>query len=73
MFRIQLKKFIILELYTRQSLMILVINYYLHCVLATPTLDRYMEIKPGIPELLSRLKSAGKKLFLLTNSPFWFV
>ena len=53
--------------------MILVINYRLYCVLTTPTIDQYMEIIPGIPELLSRLKSAGKKLFLLTNSPFWFV
>ena len=24
-------------------------------------------------ELLQRLKSKGKSLFLITNSPFWFV
>eukprot|EP00731_Ephydatia_muelleri_P030323 Em0021g846a len=34
--------------------------------------ERYVKSVPEIPQLLHRLKS-DKKLFLVTNSPFWFV
>lgn len=36
-------------------------------------LERYTHRRPRLPELLNRLKAAGKKLFLITNSPYWFV
>ena len=36
-------------------------------------LDKYMKDGTKMLELLQRLKSNGKNLFLITNSPFWFV
>ncbi|KAI8513870.1 5'-nucleotidase domain-containing protein 3 [Branchiostoma belcheri] len=36
-------------------------------------MDRYLERGEEISQLLRRLAGAGKKLFLITNSPFWFV
>src|SRR5690606_6988174 len=36
----------------------------------TSDLDRYVERDPDLARTLHKLRSAGKKLFLLTNSPF---
>ncbi|XP_064394652.1 5'-nucleotidase domain-containing protein 2-like [Halichondria panicea] len=35
--------------------------------------DTYLESQPVLRELLNRLQCSGKKLFIITNSPFWFV
>ncbi|XP_014239344.1 5'-nucleotidase domain-containing protein 3 isoform X2 [Cimex lectularius] len=34
---------------------------------------KYLDLNPGLKELFHRLVSAGKKLFLITNSPYQFV
>ena len=34
---------------------------------------RYLESNPQLPQYLHRLKGSCKKLFLITNSPYWFV
>ena len=35
--------------------------------------NKYLEENTDITKLLIKLKNAGKKLFLITNSPFHFV
>ena len=36
-------------------------------------IEKYTKDGTKMLELLQRLKSYGKSLFLITNSPFWFV
>ncbi|CAH1245363.1 NT5DC3 [Branchiostoma lanceolatum] len=36
-------------------------------------MDRYLERGDEVSQVLRRLAGAGKKLFLITNSPYWFV
>lgn len=38
----------------------------------TQNLDRYLDRDPELPATLHRLRSAGKKLFVLTNSPWHY-
>jgi HAD superfamily 5'-nucleotidase-like hydrolase len=42
-----------------------------HTILSDP--KRYFRRSSRLREMLQRLKESGKKTFLLTNSPFWFV
>lgn len=35
--------------------------------------DEYIEANPMLEEFFKRLQSAGKQLFLVTNSPYAFV
>lgn len=44
----------------------------IHTAIASD-LERYVERTPRIPVYLNRLKGAKKKLFMITNSPYWFV
>jgi len=34
---------------------------------------QYIESNPLLPQFLHKLKAKHKKLFLITNSPYWFV
>ena len=52
-------------------LLVMSAGYVLYNVLQLST-DRYVEYTPEIAQLLHRLKN-DNKLFLVTNSPFWFV
>jgi HAD superfamily 5'-nucleotidase-like hydrolase len=36
-------------------------------------IERYTKRTPRLPEFLNRLRKERKKLFLITNSPYWFV
>ena len=38
----------------------------------TADLDKYIEKDPNLPKTLHKLRSSGKRLFLLTNSPFHY-
>ncbi|XP_054709847.1 5'-nucleotidase domain-containing protein 3-like [Uloborus diversus] len=49
------------------------IHPVMHKMLDEVTIDQYLEKHPAMPAFLQRLKSAGKKMFLITNSPFKFV
>lgn len=40
---------------------------------ASLCVDRYVDTNRRLPEFLNRLKSNNKRLFLITNSPYWFV
>jgi len=40
-------------------------------VAATP--ERYFESSPHLAQVLSNLKSAGKRLIFVSNSPYWYV
>jgi HAD superfamily 5'-nucleotidase-like hydrolase len=35
-------------------------------------MDQYIELDPALPQTLHKLRSAGKRLFLLTNSPYHY-
>lgn len=35
--------------------------------------DKYIEKNPNMEQFFSRLKAAGKQIFLVTNSPYQFV
>ncbi|KFM66561.1 5'-nucleotidase domain-containing protein 3, partial [Stegodyphus mimosarum] len=45
----------------------------MHKMLDENTIDQYLEKHPSMSSFLHRLKNAGKKMFLITNSPFKFV
>lgn len=49
------------------------IHPIMHEMLDERVISQYLEKQSDLSEFLNRLKSAGKKLFLITNSPFKFV
>ncbi|XP_055933484.1 5'-nucleotidase domain-containing protein 3-like [Argiope bruennichi] len=49
------------------------IHPVMHKLLDEDTIGQYLENHPDMPRFLHRLKAAGKKMFLITNSPFKFV
>ncbi|GBM02043.1 5'-nucleotidase domain-containing protein 3 [Araneus ventricosus] len=49
------------------------IHPVMHKMLDESTIGQYLEKHPDMPIFLNRLKAAGKKMFLITNSPFKFV
>ncbi|GFU91653.1 5'-nucleotidase domain-containing protein 3 [Trichonephila clavipes] len=49
------------------------IHPVMHKMLDESTIGQYLEKLPDMTKFLNRLKNAGKKMFLITNSPFKFV
>ncbi|XP_023216189.1 5'-nucleotidase domain-containing protein 3-like isoform X1 [Centruroides sculpturatus] len=49
------------------------IHPVMHKMLDETCIDKYLEKQPELIRLLNRLRKAGKKMFLITNSPYEFV
>ena len=49
------------------------IHPVMHQTIVQGNAEDYLEFDPKLPTFFDRLISAGKKLFLVTNSPFIFV
>ncbi|GIY53580.1 5'-nucleotidase domain-containing protein 2 [Caerostris darwini] len=49
------------------------IHPVMHKMLNEQSISKFLEKHPNMPKFLNRLKAAGKKMFLITNSPFKFV
>ncbi|GIY00991.1 5'-nucleotidase domain-containing protein 3, partial [Caerostris extrusa] len=49
------------------------IHPVMHKMLNEQSISKFLEKHPDMPKFLNRLKAAGKKMFLITNSPFKFV
>lgn len=49
------------------------IHPVMHKMIEETAIEQYLEEQPGMSKFLHRLRDAGKKMFLITNSPFKFV
>ena len=48
-------------------------GWYSHVQLTRFAIDCYVLMHQKLASFLRRLKDAGKQLFIVTNSPYWFV